>query len=360
MASLSSALNFLNNGTAPQNVNTSAESSQILPEWYTDYAQNMLQQASQYANQGAPIFPGQQVANLTPQQEQSYQTVGNLASTYGGTVPGAINTVNSANPYAGLNASSPYLNTASDSAANTVGQFMNPYTQSVVGDIATLGQQNLQDYLLPTLQSAFTSAGGGGHYGSGVDNPTTGGGTGSAGNSQEGTYEALLGKQVEQNISQQQDAALQSGYGQALNAAQQNQQINAGLANTAGQLGNLGASNQMTQGMYTGNLANTGVGVGNQIAGALNAAGSQQQQQGQANINAAMNNYYTQFQWPATALGTESSALSGVQIPTSTYNQSSAPLNSATYGASPLQQLGGLYSSGSLGSLANYIGSLFS
>jgi hypothetical protein len=331
MASLSGALSFLSNGQAPINTMTGSQTSSILPSWYQDYTSQMLNKAAQYANEPAPISPAPQVAALTGAQQQSYNQIGDIASTYGGVPQQAMGMVAGANPQGGLNAANPYLSQSDQTSASQVGNYMNPYTQNVVNDIATLGTRNLTENTLPALQSAFTSSGGGGHYGG--DN--VGGG-----NTQEGTLEERLGRDTGNSILQQQNQALQSGYGQSLAAAGTDLARQGALAGTAGNLGQQGTAAQMQQGMYTGALGQQGQGMDIQSAQALNAAGQQQQQQAQANLNAANQQFWQQQQWPLQGIQAMQGALQGVTIPTTSNVQNFGP--AATYAPSPLASLGNL------------------
>lgn len=333
MASLSGALSFLSNGQAPINTMTGQQTSNILPAWYQDYTNQMLQKAAQYANEPPPVSPAPQVAGLTGDQQQSYGQIRDIASQYGG-VPGqAMGMVAGADPHAGSNAANPYLQQSDQTSASQVGNYMNPYTQNVVDNIATLGTRNMTENTLPALQSAFTSSGGGGHYG--------GDGVG-GGNTQEGTLEERLGRDTGNNILQQQNQALQAGYGQALQASGTDLARQGALAQTAGSLGNTGAANEMQQGMYTGALGQQGQGMALQAAGALNSAGQQQQQQVQSNLNSANQQFWQQQQWPLQGVQAMQGALQGVKIPDTQNIQKFGPADS--YGASPLAQLGNLAS----------------
>ena len=331
MASLSGALSFLSNGQAPLNTMTGGQSSSILPSWYQDYTTQMLNKAAQYANEPPPVSPAPQVAGLTGDQTQSYQQVRDLANTYGG-VPGqALGEVGGVNPNQGSNAASPYLNQSDQTSASNVGQYMNPYTNNVVNNIATLGTRNLTENTLPALQSAFTSSGGGGHYG--------GAGVG-GGNTREGDLEERLGRDTQLGILQAQDQALQSGYGQALNASGTDLARQGALAQTAGSLGQQGAQTGLQQGVYTGSLGQQGQGMALQAANARNAAGQQQQQQGQQNLDAANRQFWQQQQWPLQGVQAMQGALQNVRVPISQVDQNWGPAR--TYSPSPLAAMGDL------------------
>lgn len=151
-----------------------------------------------------------------------------------GYTTGALNT-------SGLSAAQPYLAQAGQSAAD-VSAYMNPYTQQVVNRIGELGTRALREQVLPGISDRMVAAG---QFG--------------------GTRQAeLTGRAIRdavEGITAQQSAALQSGYGQAQQAAQADLARQAQLATTAGGLGTaqqqalLSAGQQMADiGQTYGNL----------------------------------------------------------------------------------------------------------
>jgi len=128
-----------------------------------------------------------------------------------------------------MGAASPYLQAAGQSAASTVGSYMNPYTQSVTDQIAKLGARNLSENLLPGVSDQFIRAG-------------------QFGSSGMGTFGQRALRDTQEAILNQQSQALQAGYNQALSAAQTDLSRQGQLATTAGQL----------TGQQAQNLANLG------------------------------------------------------------------------------------------------------
>lgn len=148
----------------------------------------------------------------------------------------------------GLEMAQPYLGAAGQSAATTVGQYMNPYTENVVNRIGELGTRSLREQVLPGIEGEMIRAG---QFG--------------------GTRQAeLMGRAIRdatEGISAQQSQALQQGYGQAQQAAQTDLARQAQLASTAGGLG--GAQQQALLGAGRG-MADIG-----QTYGALTQAQQQ-------------------------------------------------------------------------------------
>ena len=77
-----------------------------------------------------------------------------------------------------------------------------------------------------------------------------------------------------------------------------------------------------------------------QAANARNAAGAQQQGQGQRNLDVANQQFWQQQQWPLQGVEAMKGALQGVQLPTTQVNQNWGPAQ--TYSPSPLASLGSL------------------
>jgi len=148
----------------------------------------------------------------------------------------------------GVQMAQPYLGAAGQSAAQTVGQYMNPYTENVVNRIGELGTRSLREQVLPGIEGEMIRAG---QFG--------------------GTRQAeLMGRAIRdatEGISAQQAQALQQGYGQAQQAAQTDLARQAQLASTAGGLG--GAQQQALLGAGRG-MADIG-----QTLGALTQAQQQ-------------------------------------------------------------------------------------
>ena len=255
-------------GSALPNVSTTQTQQTTAPDYYSNYLSNL-------ASQGQTAAQNAQYVGPTGLQNQAFSQVAQNVGNY-----------------------QPYLNQAASLTGQAaqgpdVNQFMNPYTQDVVNQIGVLGQRNIQENLAP---QATAGAVGTGQFGS-----------------QRGAQ--VLGNTLRDaatNITAQQQQALQQGYTQALQAAQNQQQLglSAGsqLANLAGQQQNLGL----------------------QDVNALSTLGAQQQQIAQ-----------NQQLFPLQNLTTESNIMKGLTVPTSVSSQYSGPMPGA-YQASPLQQIAGL------------------
>ncbi len=342
-ATAQGALGFLSNSQIPGQSQQESESSSSLPQWYTDYTQNYLNQVAQWGAAGYQPYQGPQVAaqsglstsaagqSLNNSQQANTATLAadQAIDTGVGTVQGSI-----APGQGGLSAAQPYLNNAATPASSTVQNYMNPYNKNVTDAIAQAGQQNFQNNIMPGLRSSIIGAG----------NIT--------GNSTEGANlmeNAALNEQ--QAVSQAQSGALQQGYQGSLGAAQTDAARQAQLASTAGQLGTQQQTAVQNAGTDIINAGATKANVGalntnEQIASEQNqnSFGNQQQANTQANYDVAKQNFQAQNQFPLTAAGAEQSALAGLQVPTTTTNYGASTGTNPQIQNSPLQDVSGALS----------------
>jgi len=261
-------------GSPLPNITTTQGQTTTAPSWYTDYLSNLAGNVtSQTTGPNAAQYVGAQ-----PLQQQAFQAAGALPGTYQPTLNQATGLASGVGE--------------ADVAAN-VNRFMTPYTQNVVNALGDLGQRNISQFLAPQATAASV---GSGQFGS-----------------KRGAE--VLGQAINtglQNLNLNQAQALQTGYGQALTAAQQEQ------ANK------LAASSQL------GNLATTGQNMGLADINALSTMGGQQQ-------TIAQNEQL----FPLQTLNTGAQALRGYQVPTAVNSTYTGPIPGA-YSASPLQQIAGI------------------
>jgi hypothetical protein len=375
-------LDFLTEGKPVEAVPVSSTQQTILPDWYTNYAMDILsnQQAvaarpfQEYVDASGKAIP--RVADFAPDQQAGFEATRQGAFTFRpelGTASTKTQDVfgrsalGAAQPYfgqaagmsglaaatpglqqgagyvagstdaLGLQMAQPYLAQAGQTAAQTVGQYMNPYQEQVVNRIGQLGTRALQEQVLPGIENEMIRAG---QFG--------------------GTRQAeITGRAIRdaiEGISAQQSAALQQGYGQAQQTAQADLARQAQLASTAGGLGGaqqqalLGAGSRMadigqTYGALTQAqqqmLADLGKSTGalygqdtsNQLAaaqqmaglaqqrqqqelagaGALQQIGSQQQALAQKNLDIAREDFLARQAYPQEQIKAMTGALQGVQ-----------------------------------------------
>jgi len=273
----------LPNITTTQNQVTSA------PSWYTDYLSDLAKNTT--AN-----VAGASYANAQPLQTAAFEKAATTTNTY----PGYFNQAMQATSNIGqtditAKPIDPKTGQPIADGQSRIEQFMNPYTTQVVDALGSLGQRNIQQFLAP---QATASAVGTGQFGS-----------------KRGAE--VLGQAINtglMNTQAAQSQALQSGYTEALRAAQ------------ADQAQKLGAANQY------GSLATAGQAANLADINALATLGGQQQT---INQNAEL--------FPLTAANLGAQALRGYNVPTTVNNTYTGPIPGA-YSASPLQQIAGLSS----------------
>jgi hypothetical protein len=170
-----------------------------------------------------------------------------------------------------LTAASPYLQSAGQTAASQVGQYMSPYQQGVLDVIAKQGARNLSENLLPQVSDAFIKAG-------------------QFGSNRMGEFGSRAVRDTQEAILNQQAQAAQQGYGQSLQAAQADLARQAQLAGTVGSISGADLSRILQGGAQYGNLGQTmGQLTGQQMAQLTNLGQVQgqltsQQMQNLANL----------------------------------------------------------------------------
>jgi len=278
----------------PSTVPTSATTETVLPDWYTNYAMDILSNQQAISNQPYTLYNQPRIASFAPQQQQAFDQTGQAATAYQPGLQQAAQTTQAADPYLGLYAAQPYMGAAAQTSASQVGQYMNPYTTDVVNRIGELGNRTLQEQILPGIRDKFIQ---GGTYGGSRNAELFG----------RGVRDAMEG------ISAAQSQALQAGYTGSLGAA----------STDLSRIGNIGQNivsdysvagqQQLAQGAQQAALAGQAQSMGLTGAGALQAAGGQQQAQAQKNLDLQYQDFLRQQGYPQTQNTALVGALQGVQ-----------------------------------------------
>jgi hypothetical protein len=247
------------------------------PDYYTNYLTG-LSQAGQTAL-GKTAAEG--IAGYDPLQTTGYGQMETAAGAY----------------QPGLTAAG---QTAAKSArgidTSRIGALMDPYTQSVVDEMARLQQQNIQRNLLPTMKGAFVGSGGLGSQ----------------------RYAGALGQSLadaQASLTGQQYGALSAGYQNALKAALDEAQLQ-----------NLAAKTQA-------DIAGQEQILGLRGAGALTQAGAERQKYEQAKLD-----------YPLSTATNVSGLLRNFQVPISGTETKVGPGQQGQYGLSPFQTTSGILS----------------
>jgi hypothetical protein len=260
---------------------TTTQTQATAPEFYTNYLQDIANLGQNAVNQGG-------VAGFSPLQQQAFQMAPQASFAGAGTLGNAADLTQ----YSG-----------STTAPSIVNQYMNPYTSNVVNEMGRLQQQNIQRNVMPALAGAGVGTGG---FGSKRQAQATG--------------QSLADMQA--NLLGQQYGALNTGYKDAMSAAQAD--LSRGLtAGTA--LSNIG-------------LNQNAVGLGGLKQ--LYDMGSQQQALGQKMLDN-----------PMVQAQNFAKLMQGYTIPSGSTQQTVAPGQQGQFSNSPLSMIIGLLSA--LGSFYN-------
>jgi hypothetical protein len=277
---------FLNNGQLPAGSTfTSKTSETVLPDWYTNYAMQLLSNQQALSAQPMPTYQGPRVAEFSPTQQQGFNMTGQAATAY----QPALNAATAATQGAisapgGLATAQPFLTQAGQSSVANINQYMDPYTNQVVDRIADLGTRNLRENIMPEIEGRYIQAG---QLGFGGRN-----GTGTPSGMMTDTSRAV--RDVSADILAQQAKALQSGYTEAAGLAGTDLARQAGLASTAGSLGGQDLSRTLAGAGQLGELGTAAQTLGLTGAGALGQVGATQQGQAQKNLDIAYGDFLRQ------------------------------------------------------------------
>jgi len=216
-------------GSPLPTVTTTTQKQQVLPEFYTNYMQDV-------ANLGANAIQQGGVAGFGPLQQQAFQMAPNAAFSGAQTAGDAASLLGAAGT------------TATPSMVNA---YMNPYVSNVVNEMGRLQQQNIQRNVLPALAGA-------------------GVGTGSFGSSRQANARGQTLADMQANLTGQQYNALNTGYQNAMSAAGSD------------------LNRQLQAGQGLGNVAQEQYNIGTGGLKTLSDLGAQQQQLGQKQLDYPM------------------------------------------------------------------------
>jgi hypothetical protein len=329
--------NFLTEGAAiPQgSAVTNMTKQTILPDWYTNYAQDILSGQSAISARPYTTAPMPRVAGFTPTQQEAFTQTGQAATAYQPLLGQATTAAQqAANAPGALNVAQPYLGAAGQTSVSNIGQYMNPYNEAVISRIAELGTRNLNENIMPGIEGRYIQAGQlgfGGRAGAG----TPSGMMTDTARAVRDTSADILGKQAE---------ALQSGYTQAANLAGTDLSRMGQLASTAGNLANTQQGQQLAASGALSGLGAQAQQLGLAGAGALGNVGTQQQQQGQKSLDVAYEDFLRQQGYPQEQINNMLNAFKGVAtgVPQATQEQGISPSSvQQQYPASTASQIGG-------------------
>jgi len=321
-------LDFLFQGQTPQQITNTSQNTQNVPSWLQQYVQGILAQSGAVGSQPFPIYPGPQVAGLTPQQQQASSEITNLQGGYQSPLSSAMSLATSGATPGALGTAQGMIPTAQGyigQALNPGAAQINPYAENVIQKAKDQATQYWQQTIDPSINQQYVQAG----------QPAS---------SANATALTRAAQPIIQNIQDTANAAYSDAFKNAQGVNLQAGQATGALGQTLGGLGYEQGILGLQGGNTLGQLGALNQTLGLQGAGALNTIGGQQQNLNQQNLNTAYNNFVQQQQYPYQQLGWLSQMLGGTAGPgmvargttsqtqqvVPPWNQSPSPLSQAT------------------------------
>jgi hypothetical protein len=284
---------FLTSGQQAITTPTSSMTQRTLPDWYTNYAMELLSNQGAVSNTPYATYQGPRIAEMTPLQQQGIEQTQQAAGAYRPLLDAAGAAATGAVGSSAYGETKPYLGMAAQTAPSVVGQYMNPYTENVVNRIGELGARTLNEQILPGIRDKFIA---GGTYGGSRNAELFG----------RGVRDAMEG------ISAEQAKALESGYQGSLGAAQTDLGRFGTLGTIAGQTAGQDIEAERLGAGTLASLAEQTQKQGLTGAGALMTAGGAQQGQTQANLDLAYQDFLKQQGYPQAQIDQSVGTLKGV------------------------------------------------
>lgn len=296
-----------------------------LPEWYTNYAMQLLSDQTAVGATPYSAFPGARVAGFTPDQQAGFDAARGAATAGTGALSTAIDSTKGAAGISGLSAAQPYFNTASKTSVANIGDYMNPYTNDVVDRLGDVAARTFREKLLPQVNDSFVFAG-------------------QPGSSRNAEILGRTIRDVSESTTAAQKAALQEGYGGALTASAADLSRFGDIGARAGTLAGQDATTGLAGGLQLAKLGEQEQNMALKGAGALSTIGESQQQLGQKNIDVAMSDFLTQKGYPQAQIDAMLKTLGGVgaagAVPKSVNESGVEPMQNQGYAPSGLSQIG--------------------
>lgn len=320
------ALDFLFEGQPPKSVTTYGQTVSGVPTWLSDYTQGLIAQANSIAAQPYQPYTGPRVADTSPTTQAAYDVaVGGVGQGQQVIGRGMNSTEDAITSGGGLSAATPYLQGATGKfTGQTVDDYMNPYVSNVVDAAQAAANKNFNQTLMPGISSKFTRAG---QYAS----------SGMLSDANKAANQTTLDVQTQAN------AALADAYQNANTSFNNDQNRQAQVGATAGQLGSQNQAAQLQGGLNLGTLGSQLQQSNAMDAASLEAVGSEEQTQQQKNLDLAYQDFQNQQAYPSNQINWLSSVIRGLTPtqPTVTNTQNTGPSTSS--GPSPLATVASLY-----------------
>lgn len=318
-------LDFLFEGKPPVSVTSYGSTVESMPKWYSDYTQGLISKANAVAAEGYQPYNGPRIAGFSPDQQRSFDMTRSNIGSYQPALGAANAYTGSAGATDIVGEASPYMQAASGPAYSNIGNYMNPYVDSVINRAGTLAGRQFNEKILPGLNSNFTRNGQ----------------FGSVAHQREADRSA---RDIAEGLQGQSQAAMADAYQQAGSQYQADASRNAQLAETAGNLSAAQGNLRLGAGEQSAKIGELLQNLGLKDAAALQTIGGQQQMQGQKNLDLGYQDFLAQKNFPKETVDWLSTVIRGMQPGSTTTKTETGPLAGAGYGPSLIDNLGSLAS----------------
>ena len=124
---------------------TTTQTQNILPEWYTQYAKDLLARASAATSGEYQAYDRPRIAPFQQEQEQAFDLYRQTMGSY--------------QPYVDAATQAIGRGTGSFTDPGMAARYMNPYIQNVVSGIGSTAARNLSENILPQINRTFIGGG---------------------------------------------------------------------------------------------------------------------------------------------------------------------------------------------------------
>lgn len=317
------AFDWLFGGQVPPSVTSTVQQEPGLPTWYQDILRGTVGKASALGDVPYTGYTGERLAGLTADQTAAFDKVRGLDTRVNPLTDFASNRLMGTEGASSLGAAQPYFDRAGETfTGDSVDRYMNPYIDNVTDRIAELGNRNLTERILPSVNDMFISSG-------------------QPGSTRHADFTSRAIRDATGEIAGKQGEALAAGYGQAGQMFGADAARAAQLGTSAGGLSGLDTQTAISAAQQGGNLANTLQQLGIKGAAAQEAAGAAQQQQQQQGLDINYGNFLEQRQYPYQQVGFVSDVLKGTPQPSQGLYQTTTAPYAGQGGPSALGQIAG-------------------
>jgi hypothetical protein len=147
-------LDFLFEGRPPPSVTSYGSAVEGMPQWLSDYTQDMIARANAAAREPYMPYEGPRIAGLNPDHARAIDITRGSSGQY---IPGmqqAQSAVSGA-----LSRAEPYFAQAGQRYPDVAQDYMNPYIENVIDRAGTLTQRQIDEKFLPSVYRTFGAAG---------------------------------------------------------------------------------------------------------------------------------------------------------------------------------------------------------